>query len=927
MHIYNSNHYSSTIKQIINDCLHSAKENPFAIHYVIVDDPKYYEEIFLKHTDTIFNIELMTLSSFYQKLLQIYHQDFRKKTDIQNLLEIIKMNKEDTSSLFHLSANHVLTAKQILDIFKNFYLYNIQETTKELPNLSKEKIKTLFNLYHQFDQTHFLEHDLIYSLIDEKCHNYYYFLTNQITIPKNQALIQKLDQYGHVFIYQDTKENEILDYTGYVTNHLFDSSHTKSDFEHPYQILKASTIQEEVKQVIFDINTLLKENTLRDFVIYYPNDDYYRHLCRILDQFNLAYNRKETITNQAFQVVNMLLQYCLSKDETYLLDAISSLYLLNFQDHQYVSYLKNLYTLQGFIDDENYLALKKAVLNIQGHDLSSYSLSLIDFIEHSFCKNELVYALLSSLKLEGTEPLSLKEYLSLLQEMFSKKTHSLKESYDSLYLLNYNQPYSELLHAKYVYCLGLNETIIPQEFKNTNLLLNQEALALKYPTTYDALNKHQNTLRHLFSCHHQKIILSYALRDLNGGDLVVSSIIQKLTKLFTIPTFKKHILIHPSLKEDYYLKGHQDDSLSVLNHHLLVYKQSHHQVLPMHINHQHNPLSASKLEVYNQCPYKYYLQYILKVDSINNSLIQSNEIGTLVHYVLEKNHHYFNNYQAKNFDSLKEDIHLSIQNYLKTHMLKKYALKKNQFFLKLIEDDLYNTIIVLAKQMQHGLFELSACEERVYDKIQDIELKGFIDRVDLYQNYLKVIDYKSSNKELNLELARLGFNMQMLIYLEMLSKNKNYDKGAVLYFNTKKRILKSEISILEKQDPESFFKLYKMDGYSVDDTYLEIDHEIEQESDIIKIKLKKDGSPYSNAKIISHDELDTLLQEITLHIQSLYQQMITGDIRIYPTRSDNPNIDMHINPCRFCHYKAICNYDIFYNEDHQIELGGQNEER
>ena len=87
--------------------------------------------------------------------------------------------------------------------------------------------------------------------------------------------------------------------------------------------------------------------------------------------------------------------------------------------------------------------LKKAVLKIQGHDLSSYSLSLIDFIEHSFCKNELVYALLSSLKLEGTEPLSLKEYLSLLQEMFSKKTHSLKESYDSLYLLNYNQPYSE----------------------------------------------------------------------------------------------------------------------------------------------------------------------------------------------------------------------------------------------------------------------------------------------------------------------------------------------------------------------------------------------------------------------------------------------------------------------------------------------------
>lgn len=111
-----------------------------------------------------------------------------------------------------------------------------------------------------------------------------------------------------------------------------------------------------------------------------------------------------------------------------------------------------------------------------------------------------------------------------------------------------------------------------------------------------------------------------------------------------------------------------------------------------------------------------------------------------------------------------------------------------------------------------------------------------------------------------------------------------------------------------------------MDGYSVDDTYLEIDHEMEQKVILSRSNLKKDGSPYSNAKIISHDELSTLLQEITLHIQSLYQQMITGDIRIYPTRSDIQTL-ICILILVVCHYKAICNYDIFYNEDHQIELG------
>ena len=42
--------------------------------------------------------------------------------------------------------------KEILEIFKNFYLYSLKETDKDLPRLSQDKIKTLFHLYQQFDQ-------------------------------------------------------------------------------------------------------------------------------------------------------------------------------------------------------------------------------------------------------------------------------------------------------------------------------------------------------------------------------------------------------------------------------------------------------------------------------------------------------------------------------------------------------------------------------------------------------------------------------------------------------------------------------------------------------------------------------------------------------------------------------------------------------
>ena len=53
----------------------------------------------------------------------------------------------------------------------------------------------------------------------------------------------------------------------------------------------------------------------------------------------------------------------------------------------------------------------------------------------------------------------------------------------------------------------------------------------------------------------------------------------------------------------------------------------------------------------------------------------------------------------------------------------------------------------------------------------------------------------------------------MLLYLDSLTKQKKLEKGALLYFNTKKRILSSSKSIIEEESDENFFKLYKMNGY------------------------------------------------------------------------------------------------------------------
>lgn len=91
--------------------------------------------------------------------------------------------------------------------------------------------------------------------------------------------------------------------------------------------------------------------------------------------------------------------------------------------------------------------------------------------------------------------------------------------------------------------------------------------------------------------------------------------------------------------------------------------------------------------------------------------------------------------------------------------------------------------------MKASDFYIVGSEVDIYRNYPDFKFSGIVDRVDQYNQYLKIIDYKSSNKDLDLSLAIQGFNIQMLLYLDTLTKQKKLDKGALLYFNTKKESL------------------------------------------------------------------------------------------------------------------------------------------
>ncbi|MCD7808075.1 MAG: PD-(D/E)XK nuclease family protein, partial [Erysipelotrichaceae bacterium] len=186
---------------------------------------------------------------------------------------------------------------------------------------------------------------------------------------------------------------------------------------------------------------------------------------------------------------------------------------------------------------------------------------------------------------------------------------------------------------------------------------------------------------------------------------------------------------------------------------------------------------------------------------------------------------------------------------------------------------------------------------------------------DTYQDYSCIIDYKSSDKDIDLNLALQGFNIQMLLYLKMTTHLNQTKPGAVLYFNDRKRVLASDK--LNETNIDDYIKAYQYGGYVIDDGSHEviqaIDPTMPGKSNIIKVQYVKKSETYKG-HILSESQFNKLMNEIEKHIVKLYQSLIDGQIMISPKGSDDNAIHHKVNPCRYCDYHSICSFDVFYND-------------
>lgn len=175
-------------------------------------------------------------------------------------------------------------------------------------------------------------------------------------------------------------------------------------------------------------------------------------------------------------------------------------------------------------------------------------------------------------------------------------------------------------------------------------------------------------------------------------------------------------------------------------------------------------LSASSINTYIDCPLQFYLTKVEEVEEADEVLetVEANMFGTLFHAVMENLYKPYKGLvmQERDFDTLISDS-LQTDKEITLAFAVKYFKKKNNALVPLEGNNLLIASVlrkyilqVLKIDKKHAPFRYISSEERcniqypIQNGQQQVNLKGFIDRIDEKEGIIRILDYKTGSGKL-----------------------------------------------------------------------------------------------------------------------------------------------------------------------------------
>lgn len=352
-------------------------------------------------------------------------------------------------------------------------------------------------------------------------------------------------------------------------------------------------------------------------------------------------------------------------------------------------------------------------------------------------------------------------------------------------------------------------------------------------------------------------------------------------------------------------------------------------------------LSVSRIERYTSCPFAYYIQYGLKAKDRVMHEITAPDVGTLMHEVIDQFTEDLRgmerdlstvdkSYIVQAVDQLVNDAMDSTNTIYKSSPRYKHMGEK-------VKKILNRSLMTITSQIGKGSFvpmfnelgfgrdgeKLPPLSIEIPETGEDALLRGRIDRIDVLdmdgKSYIRIIDYKSSEKDVSLKDVYYGIQMQLLVYLDVLIRNWHLLEsgdavpGAVLYFRMDNPLVEGSVGMSDEEIETELLKSLRLKGLLLKDAKVirAMDEGIdEQYSLVIPAKIKAEevvslgNRKDKNAEmILTEEEFDTLRAYVLESMGRILKELYDGNISIVPYK-DKDKI-----PCTYCTYKSICQFD------------------
>ena len=346
-------------------------------------------------------------------------------------------------------------------------------------------------------------------------------------------------------------------------------------------------------------------------------------------------------------------------------------------------------------------------------------------------------------------------------------------------------------------------------------------------------------------------------------------------------------------------------------------------------------VSPSQLEKYYTCRYGYFLQYVLGLKPRKRAELSADQSGTLMHWVLQMAldpHPGPDNpcaalqpYLELDDEAMAALAGLLVDEYAKRFLPEDTA--RFAYLLSRLKKSMTGLLCYLRDEQNQSRFRPVACELKIgsgADAVpgqlyhlsdgRTVQLIGTVDRADEWveedgTRWVRVVDYKTGTKKLDLKEVYCGLDCQMLLYLFSLTRDPSgrftgAEPAGVLY------LLADPAPETTTREKAARSVEYQLDGLVRDEQKVFDAMDADETGRYLPFGYRNGApSPYQKDKRADIAKLNRIRLHLDDLVTRMGEQLYGGQIAAEPLVASTNR-----SPCAWCDYDFICCHETGIGE-------------